>query len=332
MSIPQPARIAAAYRATGADLPTGDPARAHGVALEGYYWRIVQRAAGAVVVALGAVCRDGDEPWGRATLAAHPGGFARTAFTASARADPDGFGMRAEDALRGDARTVTAELGPDAALDVELDHAVRWPRRGGALGLAHAVPGLPHYWHPVLLGARVSGRVRAGQLELDLDGAVAYAEKNWGRGFPGRWWWGHAAAFDDAGVAVAFAGGHVRLLGSDVAPTSVVVMLGDRLIVLTPPLARTDVRLAPGSWLLRSRGPRTTVEIAGSGAGTPAHQLLVPVPHARSADPRSHQHLAGRLELRVRSGRRLLFAGASELAGLELGDPVSDAARAARPG
>ena len=326
------APLLTAYRATGADLPFGDPARAHGVPLEGYFWRIVHPQSGVVAVALGAVCRDAGRSWGLATLAAHPGGFARTVLTQTAAADRHGFGMRAETALRGDGRAVVVDLGPDARLDVTLHDPVPWPRRGGALGAAHALPALPQYWHPVVLSAHVRGELRAGELHQRLDGAVAYAEKNWGGGFPGRWWWGHAAAFDGGDVSVSFAGGRVPLLGGEVAPTAVVVRLGRAVIALTPPLARTRVALGADTWRLRTRGPRTTVEIAAASDGTPPHELLVPVPAARDAEPRSRQHLGGRLELRVRRGRRLVFAGESALAGLEVGDPVSPPRPGARSG
>jgi hypothetical protein len=318
------ARPLAAYRATGADPPLGDPARAHGVSLEGYFWRIVRPSSGVVVVALGAVCRDAGRSWGLATLAVHPRGFSRTVLTQTAIAAPDRFGMRAEAALRGDAHGVTVDLGPDATLDVTLHDPVLWPRRGGALGAAHVIPALPHYWHPVVLSARVEGRVLAADVVHDLDGAVAYAEKNWGSAFPGRWWWGHAAAFHDPVVSVSFAGGHVPLLGSTVAPTAVVVRLGRRVIALTPPLARTQVAMGADSWRLRTRAPGVTVEISGEGAGVPPHELLVPVPGAGCVELRSRQHLAARLGLRVRRRSRVLFDGASMLAGLELGDPLSD--------
>jgi hypothetical protein len=315
------ARPLAAYRATGADPPLGDPARAHGVDLEGYFWRIVHQPSGVVVVALGAVCRDARGSWGLATLAVHPGGFSRTVLTESATAERDGFGMRAEGALQGDAQRVRVDLGPDAALDATFHDPVPWPRRGGVLGAAHLIPALPHYWHPVVLSARVRGRVRAADAVHDLDGAVAYGEKNWGSAFPGRWWWGHAAAFDDPGVSVSFAGGHIPLLGGTVAPTAVVARLGRRVIALVPPRARTQVSLGADAWRLRTRAPGMTVEIDGEGAGVPAHELLVPLPGAGSAEERSRQHLAARLELRVRRDRRVLFEGVSPLAGLELGEP-----------
>src|SRR5215210_318821 len=100
------------YRRAGADLPFGDPARAHGTPFEGYYWRFADPRRGVVAVALCAVCRDARGTWGMATLAAHPGGFARTAIVERASADADGFGARVGAALRGDAAAVVADLGP----------------------------------------------------------------------------------------------------------------------------------------------------------------------------------------------------------------------------
>jgi len=312
--------LASVYRATGADLPLADPAAAHGVPLEGYYWRIADARSNAVIVALSAACRDaGGGTWGLSTLAAHPGGFARTVITDTAQADPHGFGVRAEGVLRGDAARLAVDMGPDARLDVALRDPVLWPRRAfGALGLAHAVPRLPQYWHPVVLSARADGRVTAGELSIEFQGAAGYAEKNWGRGFPGRWWWGHAASFDDD-VSVSFAGGPLRLLGADVAPTAVVLRLGPRAVALAPPRARTRATAAGGEWRLHARSRGYDVEIGGDAAGGRAHELLVPIPAERRGELRSRQHLAGELSLRVRRGRRLVYDGRSQLAGLELG-------------
>jgi tocopherol cyclase len=313
--------LARSYRATGADLPLGDPAAAHRVPFEGYFWRIVDERAGAVVVALSAVCRGPAGPWGLSTLAAHPGGFSRTVITRTAEADGAGFGVRAEGVLRGDATRLSVDMGPDARLEASLREPVRWPRRAfGALGAAHAIPRLPQYWHPVVLRAGVSGRVRAGDLALELDGATGYAEKNWGRGFPGRWWWGHAASFGDD-VSLSFAGGRVTLLGVDVAPTAVVLRLGRRVVALAPPRSRTRVAAGDGEWRLRTQGRGLVVEIAGDAGGGRAHELLVPLPAEQRGELRSRQHLAGALSLRVTRGRRVLYDGCSPLAGLELGAP-----------
>jgi hypothetical protein len=314
-----------AYRARGADPPYGDPARAHGTPLEGYYWRIVEPAGGRVVVALCGVCRGPAGAWALVTLAGHPGLFARSAIEAPVAPDPAGFGVRAGGALNGDRRHIAVDLGPEARLDVTLDDAVPFPRGAfGALGPAQLVPGLPQYWHPVVLAARVRGEARIGGETIRLDGAVAYAEKNWGRAFPGRWWWGHAGAFAGAPVTVAFAGGPVRLAGARVAPTTVVVRLGDEVLRLTPPAGRSRVAVGGGAWRVAARGPGVAVDIEGDAAGAEPHVLEVPVPGERRTDPRSRQHLAARLALTIHRGRRTLFRGESPLAGLELGRPAGE--------
>ena len=221
-----------------------------------------------------------------------------------------------------------ADLGPGARLDAVLHAIEPFPRR--ALGLAHLVPGLPQYWQPVVLRARVSGRAELGGEQLDLDGAVAYAEKNWARAFPDHWWWGHAAAFPDPEVSAVFAGGHVRVAGAAVSPTAVAVALGGDVLTLAPPRARTVVALGEGAWRLRTRAPGLRVELTGEAAGPP-HTLDVPVPGERRTEPRSEQHLAAALTLVVWRGRRLVYRGASPLAGLERGRRLLSPPPAAPP-
>ena len=275
------------------------------------------------MVALCGVCRGPAGAWGMVTLAAHPGRFARSAIHAPALPDAHGFAVRAGTALVGSRDRVAVDLGPDARLDVTLHDAVPFPRGAfGALGPAHLVPGLRQYWHPVVLAARVRGAARVGGERIALDGAVAYAEKNWGRAFPGRWWWGHAGAFPGAPVTVAFAGGPIVLAGAPVAPTAVVVRLGDEVLRLTPPVARSRVAAGGGAWRVSARGPCLAVELEGDAAGAEPHTLEVPVPGEVRTEPRSRQHLAARVSLTVRRGRRTLFAGESPLAGLELGRPA----------
>jgi hypothetical protein len=65
------------------------------------------------------------------------------------------------------------------------------------------------------------------------------------------------------------------------------------------------------------------VELEGDAAGGEPHELLVPVPGDIRTESRSRQHLAGRVVLTVRRGRRTVFRGESPLAGLELGGPAT---------
>lgn len=331
-------RVLSRYRATGADLPFGDPRRAHvGVAMEGYFWRFTDRASGRVIVALCGVNRAADGQWATVALAGHPGGFLRDAAVMRAGADPCGLGAWAAGAFAGGPERVTIDLGADARLDATLHDVRGWTRRPfGGVGVAHAIPGLSQYWHPHVLGGRVTGRAVLGDAVVDLDGFDVYAEKNWGRaGFPDWWWWGQAQGFERRDVCVAFAGGEVRLGPAQLTATALVVRLGDTLIRLSHPIlspVRADV--GPELWCLRGRGATWTVEVdAGAPAGA-AHVLPVPLPAQRRNVLAAHEHLGGRLQLTVRRRGRVVFAGESALAGLEHGSapdaPPTDGAAVCR--
>lgn len=314
-----PSRLIAAYRRTGADLPFGDPTRAHGVGMEGYYWRFTDVGAGRVVIVLCGFCAADDGDWAVVALAAHPDGVVRHAIVPRAAARFDAFGVRAGSALEAAADRLRLDLGPGARLDVSLDRRRPWPHRLlGGLGPAQTVPGLGQYWHPHLLGSAVRGSAELDDRRVSLDEATAYAEKNWGSAFAEHWWWGQAHGFDDPEVCVAFAGGRVALPLATVAPTAVVVALADEALRLAPPLAQTTASVGADAWHVRARQGRVTVRVDADGGAHPSATLLpVPVVSERRVVLRSRQLLAGRLHLEVRRGRRLLYAGTSELAGLE---------------
>ena len=83
------------------------------------------------------------------------------------------------------------------------------------------------------------------------------------------------------------------------------------------PSARATMRaeVSPGHWKLRGRG----LEIEATADPDAAHILDVPVPRERRTLPWSHQHLAGRLRVRLSRRGRLVYEGESALAGLEQG-------------
>ena len=250
--------------------------------------------------------------------AAHPGGHVRWQSVAPAGSYRDGFGAYAGEVLRGSDQALAVRMGDHAWVDVRLQPRVTWPRGAfGALGPAHSVPGLPQYWHPVVFAAEVEGEACIGGERVRLAGASAYLEKNWGPGFAGRWWWGHAGAFPGGDVAVAFAGG--PLLGRTAPATAIVVRLGGQLIRFAPPLA-----LVTGEdWRVRARSVRFSVELEGEAGGTEPHVLPVPDVASGRVEMRSRQHLAGRLHVELRRGRRTLLDETSPLAGLELGLPAA---------
>jgi len=314
------ARLSTAYRASGADLPFGDPRLAHGVAMEGYYWRLWDPGSSRCVVTLCGVCRDpAGALWAVVALAAHPGGLVRWVAAPRAWADPRALGAAAWDGdacvLRGTERRVALDLGAGARLEAVLEGRADWPDRAlGGLGVAQVVPGLPQYWHPVVLGARVRGEASLGGETVSLDGWEAYVEKNWGGAFPGVWWWGQAGFGD--GAMAAFAGGE---LAGRLGASGLVLRAGGEVVRLAPPAAVVRADVGGGEWRLRARSARWSATLEGEG-GEP-HILPVPVPAERRAVMRSEHHLAGRLRVVARRGRREVLRAESALAGLELGTP-----------
>ena len=296
--------------------------------MEGYFWRFSDPHSGRVVVALCGVNRTGDASWATLALAAHPGGFLRSADVRPAGADPARLGAWAGDGtFRADADRVHVDLGADARLDVRVQDPRPWPRRAfGGLGVAHAVPGLDQYWHPYLLGGRASGRAIIGDEEIDLEGFQIYAEKNWGAGgFPGRWWWGQAQGFRDPKACVAFAGGDVRFGPVTLTATALVVRCDDALVRLGQPFSSpVTAEVSDGHWRLQGRSARWSVVVQASAAPGDAHVLPVPLPGLGHSVPGARENLAGVLRVTVRRRGRVVFDDESRLAGLEYGS-VADA-------
>src|ERR1051326_641392 len=84
----------ALYRRSGADLPFADPRGYHGVAMEGYFWRVTHVPAGIVLIVLAGINRDRDGGRGATGGAAsHPGGFSRSVAVADAAGERHGIGV-----------------------------------------------------------------------------------------------------------------------------------------------------------------------------------------------------------------------------------------------
>ena len=315
-------RALRAYRRTGADLPWDDPVAPHGVAMEGWFWRITDAARGRAAIVLCGVCRGPAGRWTLVGLAGAPDGGVLWEVCAPAAIGADGRTVRTPDgAIHADEHGLRVDLGTDARLDARFCFSAPAARARRGLGLGHLVPGLGQYWHPHLLGARVDGELRLGDARWSFAGARGYAEKNWGGGFPQRWWWGQASGIGpDDDACVAFAGGDVRVGAVSLAPTAIVVRAGDEALRLGPPFARIRSDVADGSWRIDARSARHAVSIEADADGSIPHRLPVPVPAERRVAGGPAQHFTGRLRLTLRTGRRLTFDGESQLAALECGD------------
>jgi tocopherol cyclase len=227
----------------------------------------------------------------------------------------DSRGVRIGAAFAGEAERLRVVV-PGARVHADLVDVTRWPRPWHGTGPAGWAPFMRQYWRPLVLRARAEGFVELGE-QWSLEEATVYVERNWGNGFPPVWWWGEAHDFAGEPVTVAFAGGPAI---GPLHATAVVVHLPSRLIRLGEPfIAGVRAEVEPGRWVLRGRSLRHRIEVEATGDPAAAHVLDVPVPAERRVVPWSHQHLAGRLRVRVTRRSRLVYEGESELAGLELG-------------
>lgn len=304
-------RVLEAYRRRGADPPFGDPRGHHGGAMEGYYWRLLDRS-GLVVVTLCGVVGDGGP--GLVALATSEDGLIFSGETPPPRADPRTLGLSVPGAFRASAGSLEARAG-DGVLRLEARGGA-WPRRMfGGLGPAHAVPGLSQYWHPHTLAADAAGTLTLGGVTRPLRG-VLYGEKNWGPAFPRRWWWAEA---HDAATTVTLAGGEVRLGALALEATAVVVRHGRRVWRIGLPTGVVRTRTDGGRWRVRGRSGGLTVEVeARPGDGAP---VPLPVPRTVPGAPLGAvlQHLDGELRVRLARGRTVLVDRVLPHAGMEAG-------------
>lgn len=322
------------YRASGADLPFGDPLRAHGVAMEGYFLRLTDHERGRVVIALIGVNRGPDGHWATLGLGSHavgdtagegvPGSSSlRVDAAPHGRADPDRLGARSGEVFTYGPDGVRVEMGEGARLHVEIDGPVPWPHRAvGGSSIFQAVPALNQYWHPWLLGGRARGWAELDGERWQFDGADVYGEKNWGAGgFPDAWWWGQAQGFAEPDTCVAFAGGQIHSGPLRTEVTALVArMPSGRVIRLGNPVVspvRADV--ADDVWRLEGRGYGWRVRVTGRAPLDSAHVLPVPLPAENRNSAGSIEHLAGELEVEVHRHGRLVWRDRSSLAALEHG-------------
>ncbi len=185
-----------------------------------------------------------------------------------------------------------------------------------------SVPFLNQYWHPYRLGGSATGTVTHDADRWSLDRATLYCERNWGAGFPDRWWWGQAHDFDGADVSVAFSGGLLSLGPIARLVSGVVVRIDDRVIRHHPADARCDPTSRPVDGRCRHAPCAIRIDLEGDGTGLEPHVLPVPLPAERRNVDTDFEHLAGRLHCTVRERGRVLFDGTSKLAGLEIGSPA----------
>ena len=305
------APMLAAYRATGADPPFGDPRGYHAAGLEGHFWRITQPRTGAVVVVILAICRDAQgHPWAMASLAAHPGGAVRSATLPDAWGAPRGLALRAGDAFAADERSLRVDLGPDARLERELRRAAGVAAAGVRRARARAGRPRPEPVLASVAAARAGERQRARRrARRSTSTAPSPTPRRTGaraacrpRGGGGRRTASIAPTCASPSPAVAPGSGRCarrRRRWSSPSATRCAPSCGRCARCASPSTS------AAGAWPARGSRSRPTPTAR-------PHLLPVPVPRERRRlDDWAPQHLAGTLRLSVRRRGRTLYQGTS---------------------
>ncbi|KAF8055647.1 VTE1 [Scenedesmus sp. PABB004] len=204
----------------------------------------------------------------------------------------------------------------------------------------------PH-WQVLMAEGSASGWLQWGAQRYEFSGAPAYAEKNWGGGFPSRWIWVQCNTFDVPGLSVTAVGARRQLLLGLQGAEEDVGMLGIHLpdgefVELVPWAGEVEWSADPwGRWWLRGRGRRHEAVLEASCAPGAGAVLRAPTADA-GLSPHCKDTFFGTARLRVWAldGGGRLPAGAAPLvdatsttAALEVGGgPCKErACEAARP-
>ncbi|CQD04430.1 hypothetical protein BN970_00727 [Mycolicibacterium conceptionense] len=276
--------LVALYRRTGADVPFGDPLPSHGTEMEGWFWRLTDAASGRVVVALCSSNQHPDGDWSTSAIALEPGATVRSAAINGVKADQRDFVVRADDGgdvLDADRSGLRLTVD-DLTVNLTVDNTQPWPKAFGGGGVFSSVPFLNQYWQPYCLGGLASGTVKGPDVDWQFDEARLYCERNWGAGFPQRWWWGQAHDFGTDDVCVAFSGGLLELGPLAQEVTGVVVRLGPRVLRITPP-APMDYHFDRDNWHWRIRLAHHNSRWNSTGMARRARRTCFPCRFPRNA-------------------------------------------------
>jgi tocopherol cyclase len=191
-------------------------------------------------------------------------------------------------------------------------------RQRATAGWLAALPVFEPHWQVLMADGTATGWIEWGGERFEFAAAPAYAEKNWGGGFPQRWWWVQCNSFaGEPGASVTAVGARRGLPGVPGAAEDVGLLgvhAGGAFYELNVRDADLTWDVAPwGRWRCEAAGPEheALLEAECAAAGTP---LRAPTADAGLA-PFCRDSFAADVRVRVwaRGGRA---AGAPPLVDL----------------
>ncbi|NJK35954.1 MAG: tocopherol cyclase [Oscillatoriales cyanobacterium SM2_2_1] len=192
-----------------------------------------------------------------------------------------------------------------------------WGQNQATMGLLSYLPIFEPGWQILMAHGWANGWLRWQEQHFDLIHAPAYAEKNWGRSFPERWFWIQCNAFPDRPNLSITAAGGVR---SHLGRTSLVAMVslhnGSEVLSFAPSNSQIYCHVQPwGTWHLAAFSPTHSLELWGE-TSNPGGRLLVPT--AEGLRFLGRETGTGTLRITWDDGKTY-YSAASSLAALEVG-------------
>lgn len=200
-----------------------------------------------------------------------------------------------------------------------------WGNSGGrqvaSAGLLAALPVFEPHWQILMSYGLSTGWIMWGKDLYEFENAPSYSEKNWGEGFPKRWFWIQCNTFGDEACTALTAGGGRRtlpfLLGQDEDVALIGIHHAGRFIEIVPWNGDVSWEVSTwGSWVIKGRSGAFYVELE---AKTSSPGTVLRAPTVEGLIPVCKDTFEGALTMRVWENGKLILDLKSNSAALEVG-------------
>ncbi|QDZ18025.1 tocopherol cyclase [Chloropicon primus] len=194
-------------------------------------------------------------------------------------------------------------------------------RQIATAGLLAALPVFEPHWQILMSYGLSTGWIKWGSKTYEFENAPSYSEKNWGEGFPKRWFWIQCNTFGDKECTSLTAGGGRRtlpfLLGQDEDVALIGIHHKGRFIEIVPWNGEVSWNVSPwGSWVIKGKTKGFSVELE---AKTSSPGTVLRAPTVEGLIPVCKDTFEGSLTMKVWENGTLIIDRTSDSAALEVG-------------
>lgn len=210
--------------------------------------------------------------------------------------------------------------------------AIPWPvslREPGVMGWFGWMPFMECYHGVLGMDHQVTGTLEVDGIAHDFNGGRGYIEKDWGKSFPGGWVWMQSNHFEQAGVSFTASIAITPFLSRWFPGFLAGLWHEGRFHRFATYTGAATEKLAISehavTWVVSDRKLRLEI------LGTRAETSILPGPDRIDMEKRVPETLKASIELcltDLSNGRREMFSGKGECAGLEVAGDVEKLLRA----